>query len=224
MNVENKSLQLIHEIIIDIVIQGVPSGSVSCTPQDLECLAAGWMLTEGRIRSARQIGRIDAHPEEGRLDIELIDEPHAPGEPEGTEFGPDEIEWTQEELRDVYREFAVDPPLWKATGAAHSCLIVRHGEGDGTLEFLYRSEDAGRHSTLDKAIGWALLNHVDLHDCLLMTSGRISTRMAEKARRAGASGLAGKGTVTAEAVEIARDAKMTLFGFVKANRAVCFTK
>ena len=86
------------------------------------------------------------------------------------------------------------------------------------MEVLYRSEDAGRHSALDKAIGWAMLKGIDLSRCLLMTSGRISTRMAYKAVNAGAGALGGKGTVTADAVKAARDAGMVLIGNLKEEK------
>ena len=100
-------------------------------------------------------------------------------------------------------------------------MVATHAE-DGGVEVLHRSEDAGRHSALDKAIGWAILHDVDLGQCLLMTSGRISTKMAMKAAKAGVSALAGRGTVTAEAVDLAEQNGMTLIGYVSEDSAVRF--
>ena len=47
-------------------------------------------------------------------------------------------------------------------------------------------------------------------------------RMAQKAGRAGASALAGRGAVTAEAVELAEEYGMTLVGYVKEHSAIWF--
>ena len=243
---------LIHEKITEIRLLEEDRGprmigSVSCTPCDLEELVCGWMFSEGLIREASDIGRISFAEEEGDL-VALVQIRQGRGacsEPgctrrEGTPGGASQVMkernlgisednedsgssagWDAETMRQVYRLFREDPPLHDLTGAAHSCMIIRRGP---KLQMLYRSEDAGRHSALDKAIGWAMLRRVDLSDCLLMTSGRISTRMAVKAARVGAGALAGKGTVTAEAVDIADRNRMTLIGRVNESSAVWFRK
>ena len=222
MTEENKSLELIHEIIVDIVINGSTCGSVSCTPQDLECLAAGWLLTEEHIHSARQINKIDVHLEDRRLDVGILVDADAPGISGSRAGKTDQIEWTREDLRNMSRQFAVEPPLWKTTRAAHSCMIVRHVAGAGTLEFLYRCEDAGRHTALDKAIGWALLHEIDLSESLLYTSGRISTRMALKAAAAGVGAMTGRGRATHEAVEIARENQMLLVANLQSGEGIWY--
>lgn len=213
-------VELIHEKIFSIFINGRPGGTVSCTPVDLRQLAAGWLLSEGRIQDPSTITDIEVREED--RSIHVLASERTEDDPEETgAAGRNRItgqQWTEEDLQWINRAFEEEPPLRAATKAAHSCMIVRKYP----LEILYRSEDAGRHSALDKAIGWAALNKVDLNDCFLMTSGRISTRMAAKAVRSGVSALAGKGTVTAEAVELAEEYGMTLIGYVKENSATWF--
>ncbi len=248
---------LIREISAEMLINGQRVGSVSCTPRDLEELAAGWLLTEGFINDVTQIESVEFSDEEKSIDVkveaqveektEAKVEVQVEAKEEMTEDAKVEVTdpcanlkkreqaeelevppvWTDEDLRQVFQLQTEDPPLFALTHAAHSCMILRHTvppsvEENPGLEVLFRSEDAGRHSALDKAIGWALFHGVNLRDCLLMTSGRISTRMAEKAGRAGAGALAGKGSVTAEAVELARKHDMELIGYVQANSAVRF--
>ncbi len=231
-------IELIRECIFTIEIDGQKTGQVSATPADLERLAAGWALSEGWVNDAGRVGDIAISEEEQILRVSRRAEgpgaasetegPGAVSEPDGScaaSAGAGGsacgLGWSPEEMAEIFERFLVDPPLHAATGAAHSCMIVRRGD-DGELQILYRSEDAGRHSALDKAIGWAALEGAGLGDCLLMTSGRISTRMAQKAVRAGAGALAGKGAVTAEAVETAGRAGMTLYGYVNGEGAVQF--
>ena len=229
-NNTNNKVELIHEKVFTIYVNGRSEGTVSCTPVDLRQLAVGWLFTEGRIKDPSGITRVEEKEEEQSirvLTMELIKD------------GSSQIDtsdrqrtgrrgWTEDDLKWISQAFAEEPPLRAATKAAHSCMVVRKvPEQDPQVpeqdpQVLYRSEDAGRHSALDKAIGWAMLNDVDLGDCFLMTSGRISTRMAAKAGRAGASALAGKGTVTAEAVELAEEYGMTLIGYVKDDSATWF--
>ena len=222
-NNTNNKMELIHEKVLTLFVNGRSEGTVSCTPVDLRQLAVGWLFTEGRIKDPSGITRVEEKEEEQSirvLTLELIKD------------GCSQIDtsdrrrtgrrrWTEDDLKWISRAFAEEPPLRAATKAAHSCMVVRKVP-EQDPQVLYRSEDAGRHSALDKAIGWAMLNDVDLGDCFLMTSGRISTRMAAKAGRAGASALAGKGTVTAEAVELAEEYGMTLIGYVKDDSATWF--
>lgn len=222
-NNTNDKVELIHEKVFTLYVNDRSEGTVSCTPVDLRQLAVGWLFTEGRIKELSRITCVEEKEEEQSirvLTLELIKD------------GSSQIDtsdrrrtgrrgWTEDDLKWISQAFAEEPPLRAATKAAHSCMVVRKVPGQEP-QVLYRSEDAGRHSALDKAIGWALLNDVDLGDCFLMTSGRISTRMAAKAGRAGASALAGKGTVTAEAVELAEEYGMTLIGYVKDDSATWF--
>lgn len=143
--------------------------------------------------------------------------------------------WTMEDISTLNEEFFNAGYLDSLTRAAHNCMLARHrrdGEGNeapehdgaGSIEILYRSEDAGRHSAMDKAIGWASIHGVDMSECMLFTSGRISTRMAEKAGRSGAAVLAGRKTMTAEAVEVSRKYGMGLIGFAASDHFEWFVE
>ena len=223
-------IRLIHEIPMEIHINGSRAGEVSCTPQDLKELAVGWLLTEGRITDPGQIDALNVSEEARTINVKIdpaptstvTSEPTPAPTATSTPSPGGDLSWSPEEMWEVQTLFDEDPPLHRATKAAHSCMILRHGQEGMPLQVLYRSEDAGRHSALDKAIGWALIHRVDLRKCLLMTSGRISTRMAAKAGRVGAGALAGKGTVTAEAVEIAKSSDMILMGCVRADSLILF--
>lgn len=246
---QSKRVQLAREIILTIRTKNGTLAEVSCTPSALKELTAGWLFAEGKIKSRDDIREMAYDADEKTMHVTL----EAPSQemPRSREGRLDHrIEWTQEELGQIYRSFRQDPPLFAQTHATHSCMIVRHRDTEAngnisdsepvrtpevlscgevtnqtsTLEVLYRSEDSGRHSAMDKAIGWALLHDVDLSRCMFFLSGRSSTRMAMRAAKAGLSALAGVGVVTAEAVEIAREHGMALIGYVREDSAVWFTE
>ena len=75
---------------------------------------------------------------------------------------------------------------------------------------LYVREDIGRHNAFDKAIGSALIDGVDLSQCLLYTSGRVPTDMVVKAIRARLPLLVSKKVATDKTVEVARSLNLTL--------------
>lgn len=71
-------------------------------------------------------------------------------------------------------------------------------------------EDIGRHNALDKCIGYALLEQLDLSECILFTTGRVPTDMVQKVIAAGIPVLASKAVPTDQAIELAKKYHLNL--------------
>ena len=103
-------------------------------------------------------------------------------------------------------------PTFRATGSIHgAALFSRSGE----LRVI--REDIGRHNAVDKVIG-AMLAEVPLTDSILMVSSRASFEIAQKAIVAGIPVLASVGGPSSLAVDLAREFGLTLLGFVRDGR------
>ena len=76
-------------------------------------------------------------------------------------------------------------------------------------------EDIGRHNTLDKAIGYALINGVDRGSTFLVSTGRMASEMVAKICRAGIPLVATKTAVTDKGLEIGQKHGLTIIGFVR---------
>ena len=112
-------------------------------------------------------------------------------------------------IRQLADEFSKDTPLHQETAATHSCYLACGGE------LLFQCEDIGRHNALDKVIGYALRNGIDLTECMVYTSGRVPTDMAVKVIRAGIPLLVTKAAVSVEAVRLAKEYRLTLIRAAK---------
>ena len=76
-------------------------------------------------------------------------------------------------------------------------------------------EDIGRHNTLDKLIGYALINDIDCADTFLVSTGRMASEMVAKICRAKIPVIATKTAVTDKGLEIGRKCGLTIIGFVR---------
>jgi FdhD protein len=100
--------------------------------------------------------------------------------------------------------------MYRETEGVHAAGLFT---ADGSLICIV--EDIGRHNTLDKAIGYALINRVDCANTFLVSTGRMASEMVAKICRAGIPLAATKTAVTDKGLEIAQKQGLTLIGFVR---------
>jgi FdhD protein len=80
---------------------------------------------------------------------------------------------------------------------------------------LFSAEDVGRHNAVDKIAGKALQAGIDTRDCLLLTSGRISSEMLSKARRMNIPVVVSRTAPTSTAVRLAEAWNICIVGYVR---------
>ena len=114
-------------------------------------------------------------------------------------------------LLSLPRRLAASQPDFQLTGGLHASALF-----DLTGNLIAVREDVGRHNALDKLLGWALLERlVPLHEHIVLLSGRVSFEMTQKAHAAGIPIVAAISAPTSLAVEFVRESGQTLAGFVR---------
>jgi len=119
---------------------------------------------------------------------------------------------TKLDILKIMKEFQNMSQMYKKTGGVHSA-----GVSDGE-NIYFLSEDIGRHNAIDKVIGKAILNDYKTENKILLTSGRISSEIVFKAKRAKFSGIFSFSAPTSLSIEIAEKFKIVLVGFVRGKR------
>ncbi|HOT02603.1 MAG TPA: formate dehydrogenase accessory sulfurtransferase FdhD [Methanolinea sp.] len=119
---------------------------------------------------------------------------------------------------DVYRITGeIETETWRRTGGVH-CSVLFH-----ELELLVKASDLGRHSTVDKVVGHAVLRGIDRSRCILGCTGRQPRDMVTKAAHAGIPVVISRAASTEQGIETARKAGITLICFSRGDRFTVYT-
>jgi FdhD protein len=211
------------------------------TPGHDEELAAGFLLSEGLIRSAADIVSIRpcAEAREGnvlnvmlapetRVDLEKLTRHvfassscgvcgKATIESVRQQFDsiePDDLRIDAEILQTLPDKLRAAQAAFDRTGGLHAAGLF---DPDGTL--LVAREDVGRHNAVDKVLGWAMqAGRLPLRRQILLVSGRASFEIMQKALAGRAPVVAAVSAPSRLAVDFARESGQTLVGFLRRGR------
>ena len=203
---------LIREVIWHLVVNGENMAELNCMPSNLEQLAAGHLLTQGRLRQASQIEKITIDEETNKIIVKLNPSSYSPGLPDEGDFT-----LSAADIHRLQGEFNDRGELFRQTGAAHSVALADKG---GILVFF---DDVARHNALDKVIGEMVLRGLSPARKALFVSSRLATDMLRKVRAIGVRILVAPGAPTAEGVSLAEENGITLLGFVRPDNINIYT-
>ncbi|WP_243269642.1 formate dehydrogenase accessory sulfurtransferase FdhD [Clostridium sp. 1001270J_160509_D11] len=227
VKVENKNHTeeletIIGEFPLALVINNEYSNTFLCTPENLEQLVAGFLMTKGVIKSKADIKSIEVDFE-NRVANTVINKNE--DSDKGKRYYLNDLDYVDlkpientdttirvSDIYEVMKENLTSSELFKNTGGVHSVAIY----DNKTL--LTIREDVARHNAMDKSIGYCILNNIDLKDKIIFVSGRISCEMILKAAKAGIPIVLSKSAPTNLSREIAKKLNITLAGFVRGER------
>lgn len=210
---------VIVEHLLNITVDGKPCCTLTCSPAHLAQLVAGHLYSQGYIEGIDWIASMEFFDDGSQVSVSLT-EGKALMKPTTTLNGDDLKPIKPGTIDEVMKEqiFAQAKALYDSadwffqTGAAHSSSLSLDGQ------VRYRFADVSRHNTIDKIIGQALMDGVDLSKALLFTSGRIPLDMLLKVARCGIPVVGSRSAPTTAALVMAKKLGIALVGFVRQGR------
>ncbi|MDD1706737.1 MAG: formate dehydrogenase accessory sulfurtransferase FdhD [Methanoregulaceae archaeon] len=119
------------------------------------------------------------------------------------------------EVFSITREIVTD--LWRDTGGVHCSVLAQDGR------ILARASDVGRHNTVDKVIGYGVLNGIDLSSCVVGCTGRQPRDMVMKYAHAGIPIVISRAASTDKGIVAADSLQITLICFSREDRFTIYT-
>jgi FdhD protein len=232
-NWETLGTGVIVEMPVTLTVNGQVWLTFMCTPTDLEALAVGFIYNEGVIKSKEEIELLKLCSSGDNVDIWLknpVEQPHHWRRTSGCTGGvttasldmihpefKDSLLLTPQMVHALSKSLIEEQFLYREVGGVHTSLL-----SDGERVFV-SSEDIGRHNTLDKIAGRCLLENINLVRKILVTTGRISSDMIQKASRIGADVVISRTAASSLSVTLADIWGITLIGYARYDQFVIYS-
>jgi FdhD protein len=231
--------QLAVEEPLEIRVDTHPISVTMRTPGHDEELAAGFLLSEGLVRSTADVLKVTRRGEDEPNVVDVFLAPsvtvdfarltrHVFASSSCGLCGKATIESVRQQfpaitasitvpmdaLRSLPQKLQDAQATFRRTGGLHAAALF-----DTSGKLLVVREDVGRHNAVDKVLGHGLLNNLlpfDRH--ILLVSGRASFEIMQKALAARIPVVAAVSAPSSMAVEFARSSNQTLIGFLRGER------
>jgi FdhD protein len=220
----------IVETPVTLTVNGQVWTTFMCTPVHLEALMVGFLFNEGVIDSMDEVEDVRICEHGDNVDVWLAHDAPKPDSwtrTSGCTGGVTAVASIQRpQSVSLMDEFNLSPgqinhlvemlfeaqELYRETGGVHTSAL-----SDGERVIL-SAEDIGRHNTLDKIAGLCLMKNTWPEKRVLITTGRISSEMLQKAVRMGAKVIASRTSPSSLSIELAEAWDVTLIGYARRNR------
>ena len=214
-----------EESALSIYVNGTELATFMCSPVQQDALALGFLANEGLIAAMDEVRVLHTCARGTCVDVWLS---HAIRRPSrsiitsgcggGLTFDDvseqidaltSERQFSPDQIHALMRQLGGAGKLYRKVRGMHTSAL-----SDGE-RLLIVAEDVGRHNTLDKIRGLALLQGMDTQDRILLSSGRVSSEMLLKAARMGVPVVVSRTSPTSLSVALAQTLGITLIGYVR---------
>jgi FdhD protein len=217
---------VVEEGMVRIHVNGRELATFMCTPHDLDSLALGFLRSEGIIHGLQDVRLIVPCPTQTCVDVWLnrsdVELPTRAILTSGCGGGLtfDDLNQrvpplesarraTPAQIMEGMHQLLAAATIYRRTRGVHSSAL---SDGD---QLLLVAQDVGRHNTLDRLWGACLAQDIDPAGHLILTTGRVSSEMLNKAAKMRVPIVASRTSPTSLSVRLAQEWDMALVGYVR---------
>ncbi len=224
-----------EEKTIAVFLNGEELVALMATPTNIRELAVGFLYAEGFISDMTSIKEISFDEKNGIVRVKVdpvLSKPKGKiftsGFGKGVTFSnplkgeslrpivSSEI-FSAKEIINLMAKFLKSTEVHRSTGGVHCSALCSKDE------IISIQEDIGRHNTIDKVLGYALLNDISTKDKMIFTTGRISSEMLRKLVKAGIPVAVSRSTPTDASIKIGKQFGVSVAGYVRAGKMCIYT-
>jgi FdhD protein len=221
---------VIVESPVSLTVNGKVWLTFMCTPVNLEAMSVGFLYNEGILQSMEEVENVHVCEHGDNVDVWLnrsVEQPQSWRRTSGctggvtavdalaradVSFNGDQPRVEPEAIGRLVEMLFESQELYRETGGVHTSALCN---GDNII---FAAEDIGRHNTLDKLAGLCLMNNIWPTTRILITTGRISSEMLQKAARLQAPILTSRTSPSSLSIEMAERYGITLIGYARRDR------
>lgn len=222
--------ETIVETPVSLTVNGGVWITFMCTPIHLEELALGFLFNEGTINDMGDVADVRLCEHGDNVDVWLNFDAQQPANwrrTSGCTGGMTAVDLlAKPNVNLAANRFQVQPEaalgmveqlfesqeLYRDTGGVHTSAL-----SDGEKVIL-AADDIGRHNTLDKLAGMCLRQNIRPQNRILITTGRVSSEMLQKAARLETPILISRTSPSSLSIEMAQRYGITLIGYARRHR------
>jgi FdhD protein len=226
------SADVIKEVPLEIFLNGQKIITIACNGNHREDLAVGFLRSEGIIREATDLQRLEVSHEQSSVYVYTKGETQVPlnGKNAGKTIASSGA-WVREDfayapMSLLENRIHISPKtvfnlvgklidsscFHKITGGTHSSALAQ-GEN-----IIIVREDIGRHNTIDMLGGYAFLHEIDCSDKIIVRTGRVSLEIINKVWNLGIPLIISLSVPTSTAIHASMEAGITLIGSVRGGK------
>lgn len=228
------------ETPIVLSFNGLFHSKFTCTPTELEDLAAGLANSYGLAQTPEDIKEIQIIPHEEKdvvhLNVELNKTLAEDSFFQGKKNIQIEEEGFYREIVPFYGKLPLTPPIkaelirkggeilvnsqpwFKETGATHGCAFF-NAQG----ETVVLREDISRSNALEKTLGYLFRNKIDVSCGFIFLSSRLAGALALRVAKAGIATVACVSAPGTLALKAGKEHHMGIAGFVRGDKFTVYT-